>query len=181
MVNALWEGRLAVDRSVGLAPESPWSNRYRVSLFIETERPVDVSSAVVATGPFGDIKNYNGTDFYISWYEAGLLRQNQDIMPSPVAELEVDKKEQIVGAVRKGITAIIPGAAEIFTAAKGLSVDGGWVFAYGQGSLDDPTASLHRRDCFGVRRLGTYMSVDTGKYSTAPWLARRLVAQIAGE
>ena len=61
VVNALWEGRLAIDRSVGLAPESPWSNRYRVSLFVETVRPLDFPSVLVATGPFGDIKNYDGT------------------------------------------------------------------------------------------------------------------------
>jgi hypothetical protein len=46
-------------------------------------------------------------------------------------------------------------------------------------ALDDPTASLHRRDRFGVRRLGSSISVDTGKYSTAPWLARRLAKEIA--
>lgn len=181
VVNALWEGRLAIDRSVGLAPESPWSNRYRVSLFVETVRPLDFPSVLVGTGPFGDIKNYDGTHFYISWYPAGLLLESEDVMPSPPTGVDAAKKEMIVDAVRAGITAILPGAAEIFDATGQLSVEGGWVFAYGQGTLDDPAASLHRRDRFGVRRLGSYISVDTGKYSTAPWLARRIAAEVAGE
>jgi hypothetical protein len=45
------------------------------------------------------------------------------------------------------------------------------VFAHGGGSLADPAAALHQRDRFGVRRAGNWYSVDTGKYSTAPWLA----------
>ena len=57
---------------------------------------------------------------------------------------------------------------------------GGFVFARGAGALDDPRSGLHRRDRYGVERLGTYHSVDTGKYSTAPWLARELAAEIAG-
>jgi hypothetical protein len=52
------------------------------------------------------------------------------------------------------------------------------VFAAGSGSLADPHATLHRRDKFGVRRRGTYYSVDTGKYSTAPWLAQQLAGEI---
>lgn len=32
-----------------------------------------------------------------------------------------------------------------------------------------------RRSDFGVVKLGAYISVGTGKYPAAPWLARRLV------
>jgi hypothetical protein len=59
-----------------------------------------------------------------------------------------------------------------------MELQGGWVFAAGQGLLSDPRASLHRRSDFGVARLGSYISVDTGKYASAPWLARRIAAQI---
>lgn len=181
VVNALWEGRLAIDVGVGLRPEHAWSNRYRLSLFIDTVRPLDVPSVVVAIGPFGDIKNYDGRHFYVSWYPAGLLVESQAITPAPPAGIDAARKERIVEATRAGITALVPGADEIFAAAGRVSVEGGWVFAYGQGALDDPAASLHRRDRFGARRLGTYISVDTGKYSTAPWLARRIAAEIAGD
>ena len=60
-----------------------------------------------------------------------------------------------------------------------MSLEGGWVFAAGQGRLSDPQATLHRRSDFGITRLGSYISVDTGKYSTAPWLARRLADTLA--
>lgn len=51
---------------------------------------------------------------------------------------------------------------------------GGWVFAAGRGLLSDPGASLHRRADFGIFRRGSYVSVDTGKYAWAPWLAKTL-------
>ena len=60
VVNALWHGRLVIDRTAGLALEGDWSNRYRVSLFTRTSRSIDVPSATAVVGAFGDMKNYNG-------------------------------------------------------------------------------------------------------------------------
>ena len=34
---------------------------------------------MIATGPFGDIKNYNGRDLYVSWYPAGLAIDTTDV------------------------------------------------------------------------------------------------------
>ena len=45
--------------------------------------------------------------------------------------------------------------------------------------LDDPGASLHRRDRFGVRP-GTHVPVDTGQYSTGHWPASRLAESAGG-
>ena len=61
-----------------------------------------------------------------------------------------------------------------------IVVGGGWVVAPGRGTLGDATSDLHRRDRFGVRRSGSYISVDTGKYSTAPWLAQRIAEEVMG-
>jgi hypothetical protein len=49
-----------------------------------------------------------------------------------------------------------------------MAVEGGWVVAPGTGALSDPASRLHQRDRFGVRRYGWFITVDTGKYSTAP-------------
>jgi hypothetical protein len=76
---------------------------------------------------------------------------------------------------------VIPAAETVMAAAVETRLEGGWVFAHGKGSLADPAATLHRRDRFGIRRSGTYFSIDTGKYSTAPWLAREVAALINGE
>jgi glycine/D-amino acid oxidase-like deaminating enzyme len=180
VLNALWEGRLAVDLTAGLPPEGVWSHRYRLCLFARTAAPVAAPSAVVALGPFGDVKNYNGRDFYLSWYPAGLVAEGEAVTLAEPAAMTAAERTAFVEAVRQRLVGLMPPVAAIFAGAEAIEVGGGFVFAQGRGSIGDPASTLHRRDRFGVRRRGRYVSIDTGKYSTAPWLAARLVAEICG-
>lgn len=179
VVNALWEGRLAVDLGAGLKAGSPWSHRFRLSLFVRTREPVALPSAVVATGPFGDIKNYNGRDLYLSWYPSGLLVDSPAVVPPspPLRDAEADLAT--TAAILDRLGALLPGIDGLRNRIETTALRGGWVFAAGQGELSDPAATLHRRAGFGIARLGAYLSVDTGKYSTAPWLAERVADIIA--
>lgn len=180
VVNALWNGRLAIDVTAGLTPEPPWTHRYRQCVFVRTRSLCDQPSALVAVGPFGDVKNYNGRDFYVSWYPVGLVRQGSDLeLEAPTLPTGADA-DAFVSRVRAALEPLMPGLGRIFDDAESAVVHGGFVYARGSGSLDDPQSGLHRRDRYGVERRGSYYSVDTGKYSTAPWLARELAAGIAG-
>ena len=38
-------------------------------------RSMTCRARIVAVGPFGDVKNYNGRDFYLSWYPVGLVAE----------------------------------------------------------------------------------------------------------
>lgn len=49
VINALWEGRMAIDQKVGLKTSSIWSNRFRQSLFIRTSEPVKTPCVVIAS------------------------------------------------------------------------------------------------------------------------------------
>lgn len=181
VVNALWNGRLEIDLTAGIKPEPVWSNRYRLCIFARTRSEVDIRSAIVAVGPFGDIKNYNGRDFYLSWYPVGLVAESNAVTltkPPPLSEVG---REKFIADVRAALGAIMPATLQVFEAAEELRVEGGFVFALGRGAIGDPSSTLHRRDRFGIRRLGNYFSVDTGKYSTAPWLAKRLEKEICGD
>jgi hypothetical protein len=180
VLNALWDGRLAVDLTAGLAPEGAWSHRYRRCLFVRTARPVATRSAIVGIGPFGDVKNYDGRDLDLSWYPAGLVAEGEDVTLAAPAEPTAAERAAFVAAVRARLEALMPPVAAVFREAEVVEVGGGFVFAQGRGSIGDPASTLHRRDRFGVRRRGRYVSIDTGKYSTAPWLAARLVDEICG-
>lgn len=179
VVNALWEGRLPVDLTAGLKPEGTWSNRYRLALFARTAAPLDVSSAIIATGPFGDIKNYNGRDFYLSWYPSGLVVDSQQLVPPAPPELSDADKERLSRSILDTLGRFLPGAGKISEHLESSTLQGGWVFAAGQGRLSDPNSTLHRRSDFGMTEMGSYISVDTGKYSTAPWMAVKLAERIA--
>ena len=180
VVNALWEGRLAVDHALGLAPKDRWTHRFRLSLFVRTDRRLDVPSLVLATGPFGDIKNYNGRDFYLSWYPAGLIAEGGEVSPPRLKDLDDAASERIKTAILDNLASRIPAAGKIARHAATATLAGGWVFAMGTGSLADPGSTLHQRDRVGIRRHGHYLSVDTGKYSIAPWLAQTIAEWIGG-
>jgi hypothetical protein len=180
VVNCLWEGRLVVDRTAGLEPPPGWSHRYRLCLFGRTREPVEVRCAVVALGPFGDIKNYDGRNFYISWYPTGLLAEGSELSLAAPKAMDASGRQQFIDNVRAKIIEVVPKVSRMFDEAEELEVRGGFVFAQGCGSLSDPKATIHRRDQFGINRRGSYISIDTGKYSTAPWLAEMLARQISG-
>ncbi|WP_438855493.1 NAD(P)/FAD-dependent oxidoreductase [Agromyces sp. M3QZ16-3] len=180
VVNALWNGRLPVDVSAGVDPEPPWTHRFRLCVFVRTRTGHRIPSALVAVGPFGDVKSYTDRDFYLSWYPEGLVAEGGDLElaapPIPVGA----EAGAFVQRVRSALGRLVSGIDEVLEDAEDVVVHGGFVFAQGRGALDDPGSDLHRRDRFGIRRRGSYHSVDTGKYSTAPWSARMLAEEIAG-
>ncbi|WP_353809049.1 FAD-dependent oxidoreductase [Agromyces sp. SYSU T00194] len=178
VVNALWGGRLPVDVAAGVAPEPPWTHRIRLSAFVRTRGEHQTPSAVVSIGPFGDVKNYDGRNFYLSWYPVGLVAQGDGLELAEPAPPTGGAADAFVARVRAGLEPVLPGIGAVFDDIEDAVVAGGPVFARGAGALDDPRSGLHRRDRFGVARRGSYHSVDTGKYSTAPWLARRLAIEI---
>ncbi len=181
VVNALWDGRLVVDAARGLPPPSTWSHRFRRSLFVRTSRPVALPSAVIGVGPFGDVKNYNGRDFYLSWYPAGLAVEGTAVEPPPVPPLDDVARGELIEAVLTHLGAVLPSVAALRPVLESVQVEGGWVYAAGRGALDDRHSTLHRRDRAGVFRDGRYLSIDTGRYSMAPWIADRLAGELFGD
>jgi hypothetical protein len=178
VVNALWEGRGAIDATVGIAGPPTWTHRYRLSLFAKTLAPTKVKSGVVAVGPFGDIKNYDGRNLYISWYLSGLLAEGRELLPPPVTKLEKHEEDRIVSAKLKNLGALIPEVAALADKFESHQLQGGWVYAAGQGSLSDPMSELHRRDRLGLSSIKNYFSIDTGKYSVAPWIAQKVARAV---
>jgi glycine/D-amino acid oxidase-like deaminating enzyme len=179
--NALSQNRMGIDKTAGVHEPLEWSKRYRLAMFVRTTEEITTAGAVLAVGPFGDIKNYNGRDFYLSWYPAGLVHASDNTTPVTDFKPTNLDREAIIAATWQGLNGILTGIDDIRDRASGTRLAGGWVFAQGRGSLADPGSSLHRRDLFGVCRVGRYYSVDTGKFSLAPWMAASLADEIAGK
>ena len=167
VVNALWQGRPAVDESVGHRPDTAQQHRYRVSVFARTSTFVDTPCAVLGVGPFGDVKNYGDQNFYLSWYPLGLLARAEAIEPPVVRTMTDDARLHLAREIFTALSARLPWVERIRRAAVEVRVEGGWVYSQGRGQLDDPHASVHQRSRLGFTRVGTYYSVDTGKFSVA--------------
>ena len=104
-----------------------------------------------------------------------------DLDPPPVPLPDATERDEIIGEVFARLGQVIPSVGEIFENAEEVRLEGGWVYAVGSGDLGDAEATLHRRDRIGIKQTGSYFSVDTGKYSIAPWLARRVADSISRE
>ncbi|MEL6547829.1 MAG: hypothetical protein AAFQ82_24600, partial [Myxococcota bacterium] len=174
-----WHGRLAIDATVQRPLPRTWTHRYRLSGFISLKKDTDLRSAVIAVGPFGDVKNYNGRDLYVSWYEHGLVSESNDL--DPVFKDPSRLEEETLNSKLETLGRLIPAIQGLKANIASAALRGGWVYAAGQGPLDDASSELHRRDRIGVYRHGTYFSIDTGKYSIAPWLAREVVSEVFGD
>ena len=178
VVNATWEGRLAIDATRGLPPPPTWSHRYRRSLFVRTSEPVSTPSVVIGVGPFGDVKNYDGRSLYLSWYPSGLAAEGFELAPPAVDALGPREEAAVAEAVFTALGAVLPSVRALRARVAEVRVAGGWVYAAGRGPLDDRRSTLHRRDRIGVVRDGAYLSIDTGKYSIAPWIAEQVAREL---
>lgn len=174
VVNALWEGRPAVDASLGIMPPAAWSHRFRAGIFARLPES-DLRNAVLITGPFGDTKRYADGRVYLSWYPVGLLAEGEELEP-PRAHACIDavRRDQILAGTLAGLARYFPSVLPLAKQSGNLEVRGGWVYALGQGSIGDPASTLHARDRFNMTVDRGYISVDTAKYSLAPWLASRV-------
>lgn len=180
VINALWEGRPAVDASLGVLPPAPWSHRFRAAIFAKPTRAM-LQSGVLCTGPFGDIKQYADGSVYLSWYRAGLLAEGRDIEPPRAhAELTRERTDSVRRETLIGLVEYFPAVSQLCADDSELEVRGGWVYAIGDGSLGDRASTLHQRDKFRITADGGYISVDTAKYSIAPWLAAQVAAMVSG-
>jgi glycine/D-amino acid oxidase-like deaminating enzyme len=179
VVNALWEGRPAVDATMGFAPPAPWSHRFRAAVFGHAPEST-LRSGVLCTGPFGDVKRYADGRVYLSWYEAGLLAEGSEILPPrSAAVLSPERQREVARGTIGALSTYFPAVTNLAQEAHELEVHGGWVYAVGQGSLSDRASTLHQRDKFNMSVDRGYISVDTAKYSLAPWLAARVAEIIA--
>ncbi len=183
IVNCAWAGRPAIDESAGLPIKGPWT--FRMKYYLSATTPPDgplVPSTTVVLGPFGDIVDYRNSDYYLSWYPAGRRGWSTDLRPPnwPTRPSPADAND-IARETLEKLEWVYPGMAEFATrAGDGPMVRGGVIFSLGDTDVDDPGSGLHRRSEVGVTSMGSYHSVDTGKFTTAPLFAVAAADRVLG-
>jgi len=175
VVNALWDGRLAIDEQLGLRPERRWLFRYKEFLRCRPAKPTSAPSATIVLGAFGDIVNYGNGELYLSWYPVGLRHTNDDLCPPTKASVTKDRD---AAATKRAIAHMLATFAPDLEALSDSDIqdsqlDGGWIFGWGQTDIDDPDSELHERHDVGPSSFGGYHTIDTGKYTVGPLFAMR--------
>jgi glycine/D-amino acid oxidase-like deaminating enzyme len=180
--NAAWDQRIGLDSLVGLAPAPGWVHRlkYRVIARIPAQA-AEYPSATMVLGAYGDVVIRNSTA-YLSWYPSGMRGWSHDLRPPE--DWNDAMRAQVPDAQHVAIgEEIMRQTLAWYPALEGstpITVDAGAIFAYGVSDVDQPDSGLHDRTRVGVRRVGTFFSVDPGKLTTAPVHAVNAVAQALG-
>lgn len=174
VVNALWDGRLAINERRGLRPHRPWLHRLKYG--VSFRLPIGANlppSATFVSGPFGEVVSYGDGLIYLTWYPVCLQGISSDVTPPqwPTYPPEPLRSQLLDGT----LTAM----AQFVHSLRGLNsgeledvvVKGGVIVAWGQTDIYDPASELHRRFEIGVTSVGRFHSVDPGKLTMAPYFA----------
>ena len=184
VINCLWDGRLALDAQMGLAPRRPWvfRRKFGIQASFESHQPLPASTTIVL-GPFGDIACYpQQRSAYLSYYPSCLQGWSQELT---VPASWHDKDGQLTGeqALERIVYPSLQALAEYVPEVRGAratDIRSGVIFSWGRSDIDDRRSELHRRDEIGVLHADGYFSVNTGKFTMAPLFAKFTVDQIMG-
>jgi hypothetical protein len=183
VVNCLWDGRLAVDRSLGLVDARPWLFRLKYGVRLRLKHGTAAMPTVtIVLGRFGDVVRIDEEEVYLSWYPACLAGMSNDIVPPPWP------RRPTGDAARRVVAETLAGLGELMPPLRALTDDmiadatvaGGIIAAAGETDIDDPDSRLHMRVDIGVRSVDGYHSINTGKYTLAPMYALEAADRICG-
>jgi hypothetical protein len=175
VVNALWDGRLAIDATLGLRPSRPWMHRFKYGIrFRPPTGAWPLPTIAIMLGPFGELVVYDRGAAYLNWYPTCLEAISQEISPPDWPPIPAEPRRARI------VTETLRAMAEIVIPLRGLdpgslrdcTVRGGVIVAWGHTDIDDPASELHQRHDIGVTSRGRYHSVDPGKLTMAPYFAR---------
>ena len=183
VVNALWEGRLAVDAALGLKPGRPWLHRLKYGVAFSLPGGAGKPpSATVISGPFGEVVTYPDRSVYLTWYPVCLAAISRDMTPPvwPTYPEEPERTRLAAGTI-EAISGFVHALRGLDPAAlKDLTVRGGAIVAWGATDIYDVRSELHHRYEIGVTSHDRYHSIDPGKLTMAPHFADVLADRILG-
>jgi hypothetical protein len=175
VINALWDGRLAIDETLGLRPGRPWLHRlkYGVSFYLpkHTKSP---RSATFVSGPFGEVVSYKDGLIYLTWYPVCLLALSSDVAPPdwPTYPGEPLRSELLKGTLDAMAEFVVPLRKVVPEELVNVTVKGGAIVAWGETDIYDAESELHRRYEIGVTSNRKFHSVDPGKLTMTPYFAQ---------
>lgn len=177
VINASWRSLLALDAAAGFHTGAPRMYRYKLSLQSTAPCTATLPSATLVLGPYGDVVSYASGRHYLSWYPSCRIASSFDTAhpTSPASrtpQTDANAARDALQALARRLPALT--ALE----QHGWQIDGGWILAAATSDIDDPDSGLHARHAIGVRRLGRVVSIDSGKYCTAPGFALQAATHV---
>lgn len=174
VVNALWDGRFAINEKRGLRPDRAWLHRLKYGVsFRLPEGAVPPPSATFVSGPFGEVVSYDDGLTYLTWYPVCLQGISKDITPPEWPTYPADPlRSHLLEGTLNAMAQFVPSLRGLNPSElDDVAVKGGVIVAWGQTDIYDPASELHRRFEIGVTSTGRFHSIDPGKLTMAPYFA----------
>jgi hypothetical protein len=181
VVNALWDGRFAINEKRGLRPDRPWLHRLKYGVSFRLPAATHLPpSATFVSGPFGEVVSYGDGLTYLTWYPVCLQAISSDVTPPdwPTYPAEPLRSHLLDGTLEAMAQFVVSLRAINPRELQDVTVKGGVIVAWGQTDIYDPASELHRRFEIGVTSTGRYHSVDPGKLTMAPYFAEQCARRI---
>ncbi len=178
VVNCLWENRRAFDVAVGIDGVPDYTTRFKYGVVLEADPYIKaLDSITIIQGPFGNfVVDPNRQGAYCSWYPASLKGTvTDDAIPDAWdaacgQDAPPDVAEEVGKANLAAFRKILPGLPDVSI----LRAKPGLIPAEGATDIDNETSAFHRRSDAALLSKGRYVSINTGKYTSAPRNAMRL-------
>jgi len=174
VVNALWANRPAIDQKYGVQDRGPWFTRRKLGVNLQANGSgADIPSFTVMLGPFGDVVRYQSGRVYLSWYPVCMIGTTTGTEETDwTAVLRTVDRAHVRRATIDALAELCPAVRTLTSVdTENYVVNGGSIFALGKSDIVDPKSQLHERFNFGVNSRGTYLSVDTAKFTLGPLMA----------
>jgi glycine/D-amino acid oxidase-like deaminating enzyme len=178
VVNCLWEDRLRLDAQLDLAPDRPIVHRLKYRLLGRLPAFLaGLPSFTFVLGPFGDVVTWPSGRVYLSWYPSCMRGWTSELaVPGSWQAacnglVDPETTDELKGTVLRELDSIVPGLGA--TAVD--TVDAGVITAWGATDIDDPGSELHGRHELGPHATDGWVTLNTGKLTTAPWFAQQAV------
>ena len=174
VINCLWESRLLFDQQLGFDPQRKWVYRLKHRILgIPSKSIAALDSFTCVLGAFGDMVNYDNHYTYLSWYPECMRGWSTEITTPASWEDACNgrtERDEWVEKALAGLDHIFPGLAAFDI----KHLDGGIIFSWGKTDIDDLNSELHNRFEIGIHHDDGYYSIDTGKFTSAPFFAGKL-------
>ena len=182
VVNALWDGRLALNEALGFRANRPWLHRLKYG--VSFRLPLDARpppSATFVLGPFGEVVTYGDGLVYLTWYPDCLQAISTDVTPPNWATYPPEPlRSSVLKGTFRALSGIVPSLRDLnMESLPEACVKGGAIVAWGKTDIYDPSSELHRRFEIGVTSEGSFHSVDPGKLTMAPYFAEICAERIS--
>jgi glycine/D-amino acid oxidase-like deaminating enzyme len=182
VVNALWDGRLGLNETLGIRADRPWLHRLKYG--VSFRLPLDVRpppSATFVLGPFGEVVTYGNGIIYLTWYPECLQAISTDVTPPDWATYPPEPlRSRILAGTFRALSGIVTSLRNLNAESlPEAGVKGGAITAWGKTDIYDPASELHRRYEIGVTSKGCFHFIDPGKLTMVPHFAEVCARRIS--